>query len=389
MSEKESLSNQENNLRLKAEEKAAGMTVNQEPPAPEETRRILNELRLSEERFRKLFERHSAVKLVIDPDTGNIVDANKAAALFYGWTLEELKSMRIQQINLLPPGTVKAEMEKAASSESGRFEFRHRRADGAIRDVEVFCNRIDIAGKGLLYSIVHDISERKRAEASLRESEEALRVLLQQKDVLLKEVHHRVKNNLQVISSLISLQADKLPDAQSQGGLRDVRDRVQAITLLHEMLHQSDDLAQLNFSGYADNLLQYLWRVHGPAAEKVRLNLSIAPVMLPVETAGPCGLILNELISNVFKHAFPGGGAGEVSVALAHDPATGVACLRVRDNGVGLPADLKWRQAGTLGLHLVQMLAGQIHGTVQTGPGQEPGSGTEFQVNFKVLGVPS
>jgi PAS domain S-box-containing protein len=340
-------------------------------------------LRLSEERFRKLFERHSAVKLVIDPDTGNIVDANEAAAQFYGWPLEELKRMRIQQIHLLPSEAMKAEMEKAASLESGRFEFRHRRADNSIRDVEIFSNRIEIAGKSLLYSIVHDISERKRAEASLRESEEALRRLLSQKEMLLKEVHHRVKNNLQVISSLISLQTDKLPDENARGGLRDVRDRVQTITLVHEMLHQSDDLAQLDFAEYAASLLQYLWRAHGAAAEKVRLSLSMAPLMLPADAAVPCGLILNELISNAFKHAFPGGD-GEIAVTLTHDPAAGAVCLRVRDNGVGLHADFNWRQSGTLGLPLVQMLANQIHGSVQSVTGSDLGSGTEFRINFKI-----
>jgi two-component sensor histidine kinase len=274
-------------------------------------------------------------------------------------------------------------MEKAASSVTGRFEFRHRTRDGSIRDVEVFSNRIEIAGKALLFSIVHDISDRKQAEAALRESEKALRSLLSQKEVLLKEVHHRVKNNLQVISSLISLQTEKTPSDPFQVGLRDVRDRVQTITLAHEMLHQSDDLAQLDFGEYAASLLRYLWRVHGVAAENVRLNLSIAPLMMPVELAVPCGLILNELIGNALKHAFPSGSAGEVTVTLTHDPASADVCLRVRDNGIGLPADLKWRLSGTLGLNLVRMLVEQIHGTLQTGSGIDLGSGSEIQVNFK------
>ena len=105
--------------------------------------------------------------------------------------------------------------------------------------------------------------------------------------------------------------------------------------------------------------------------------------MMPVELAVPCGLILNELIGNALKHAFPSGGAGEVTVTLTHDPASADVCLRVRDNGIGLPADLKWRLSGTLGLNLVRMLVEQIHGTLQTGSGIDPGSGTEIQVNFK------
>jgi two-component system, cell cycle sensor histidine kinase and response regulator CckA len=124
-------------------------------------------LRESEERFRKLFQKHSAVKLIIDPETGNIIDANEAAANFYGWSIDEIRQMRIQQINTLPHESVKTNMEQTLSSEFARYEFRHRRADGSIRDVEVFSNKIDMAGKSFLYSIVHDISERVQAEEAL------------------------------------------------------------------------------------------------------------------------------------------------------------------------------------------------------------------------------
>ena len=124
-------------------------------------------LRQSEERFRKLFEGHSAAKLIIDPETGAIIDANEASAQFYGWPVEELKQMRVQQISLLPPEDVKAGLKKIVSQESARLEFRHRRADGSIRDVEVFCNKIEIAGKTPLYAIIHDITERKKLEEAL------------------------------------------------------------------------------------------------------------------------------------------------------------------------------------------------------------------------------
>ena len=133
-------------------------------------------LRESEERFRKLFEQHTAVKLIIDPDTGNIMDANDAAAQFYGWPIEELKGMRISQINTLSPEAVKTEMENAASSKRNKFEFRHQRADGSIRDVEVFSNKIVIAKKAVLYSIIHDVTESKQAEAAVKKNETKFRL---------------------------------------------------------------------------------------------------------------------------------------------------------------------------------------------------------------------
>ncbi len=132
-------------------------------------------LRESEERFRKLFQKHSAVNLIIDPDTGNIIDANEAALKFYGWSIEELRRMSIQQINLLPPEAVITKMQEAASIGSARFEFQHQRADGSICDIEVFSNKLVIAGRGLLYSIIHDITDRKLAEQSVLDSENRFR----------------------------------------------------------------------------------------------------------------------------------------------------------------------------------------------------------------------
>jgi chemotaxis protein methyltransferase CheR len=139
-----------------------------------ERKRAEDELRESEDRFRKLFKGHSAPKLVIDSETGAIIDANEASAQFYGWPVEELKQMRIQQISLLSPEDVKAEMKKIVSQGAARLEFRHRRADGSIRDVEVFCNKIEIAGKTPLYAIIHDITERKKLEVALHKAHDKL-----------------------------------------------------------------------------------------------------------------------------------------------------------------------------------------------------------------------
>jgi PAS domain S-box-containing protein len=214
------------------------------------------------------------------------------------------------------------------------------------------------------------------------EAEEQIKSTLAEKDVMLREIHHRVKNNLQIISSLVSLQADGLEDERLRAVFGDVRDRIRTMALVHEKLYQTGDLARLNFADYAVSLLQFLWRSHGALADKVRYAITVDPVTMPIVTAVPCGLILNELVGNTLKHAFPDGRSGEVSVSLQYDPASATACLRVRDDGVGLPAGLDWRNTQSFGLHLVQLLAGQLDAEVAC----STGSGTEFAVTFSLSG---
>ena len=230
------------------------------------------------------------------------------------------------------------------------------------------------------FGITQDITDLKRAEQELRES-------LAEKELLLREIHHRVKNNLQVVSSLVSLQADALADPALREVFGEVRDRVRSMGLVHEKLYEFGGLSQLNFADYAASLTRSLWNAHGAAAARVKLQLEVEPVALSVATAVPCGLILNELVSNALKHGFPSRG-GAVTVDLTREPGSGRLLLRVQDNGVGLPAGFDLRQTRSLGLRLVRMLAAQLQGTVETGPGP----GTEFRVSFvakEVEGVPA
>ena len=222
-----------------------------------------------------------------------------------------------------------------------------------------------------IYGAFQDITERKHAE-------DKIKAALAEKEVLLKEIHHRVKNNLQVIASLVSLQTDGMADDRLQGEFDAVRDRVRAMALVHETLYQTKDLARLDFAAYSERLLHYLWEAHRGPAQSVRLSMAVAPVILPVDMAVSCGLILNELASNTLKHAFPNRHDGAVTVGMDHEAATGAVSLWVRDNGIGLPAGQDWRQSKSLGLRLVQMLTKQLRGTVETGSGP----GTEFRISF-------
>lgn len=217
-----------------------------------------------------------------------------------------------------------------------------------------------------------------REMAEHQKAQDQLKSTVAEKEVMLREIHHRVKNNLQVISSLVSLQADGLEDEGLRAVIGDIRDRIRTMALVHEKLYQTGDLAQLNFAEYAASLLQFLWRSHGALAEQVRYTIEVAPVNMPIVTAVPCGLILNELVNNTLKHAFPDGRSGEVRVSLEYDAASEMVCLRVHDNGVGLPAEFDWRSIQSLGLRLVQLLVDQLQGTV----GLKTGSGTEFVISF-------
>jgi PAS domain S-box-containing protein len=215
-------------------------------------------------------------------------------------------------------------------------------------------------------------------------AEEQIKASLMEKEVLLREIHHRVKNNLQVISSLISLQTDNLNDHRLNEVFGDVRDRVRTMALVHEKLYESGSLSRLNVADYVASLLHYLMRSHGTLEKNIVLYLNVAPAELPIVTAVPCGLIINELVVNALKHAFANSNSGELTVSLQPVPETAHVCLRVRDNGSGLPEGFDWRQCPSLGLQLVRILTRQLHGTVEA----ESDKGTEFIVIFPVKEYP-
>ncbi|MBI5383909.1 MAG: response regulator [Verrucomicrobia bacterium] len=335
-------------------------------------------LRESEERVTALLDSAAEGFLGLDA-SGGCTFINRSALRLLGYERpEELLGRQLHPLihHHRPDGTeYPAEQCKVLRSiqheigchEDGELFWRK---DGSCFPVEYWSYPVQRAGRtaGTVVTFV-DIAERKRGEERLRAS-------LREKETLLREVHHRVKNNLQVISSLVSLQADGLADAGLQALFQEVCHRVRSMALVHEKLYQSVDLARVNFGDYARELMDYLVRSHGTAA-RVTWRIEADPVPLDIEKATPCGLILNELATNALKHAFRGRDRGEIAVELRHG-SDGEVRLRLADDGVGLPPGLDWRRAGSLGLRLVQLLAGQLNGKVETGVGP----GTEFRVSF-------
>ncbi len=214
-----------------------------------------------------------------------------------------------------------------------------------------------------------EITERVRAEERIKAS-------LREKEVLLKEIHHRVKNNLQVISSLLYLQAKNIQGKEPPAMFQDSQSRVRAMALVHERLYQSQDLARVNFAEYVRSLANYLFRSYGVNTNVIRLKINVEDVFLGVDTAIPCGLIINELVSNSLKHAFPDGREGEIRIELRSDD--GWCILVVSDDGVGFPRDVDFRNKQSLGLQLVDTLVNQLEGIIEL----DGSSGTAFEITL-------
>jgi PAS domain S-box-containing protein len=208
-------------------------------------------------------------------------------------------------------------------------------------------------------------------------SQEQLRASLREKESMLQEIHHRVKNNLQVISSLLSLQASNVTQPDAYNVLVESQNRVRAMALVHETLYQSRDLADVDLSRYLGELCGHLFRSYGVDPARVRLEVDIETANVSLDKTIPCGLLVNEIISNSLKHAFPGNRAGKITVR-ARAEQEGRLRLTIGDNGVGLPIDLVVDQTKSLGLKLIQILTEQLSGDLTI----ERSEGTRFELSF-------
>lgn len=220
-----------------------------------------------------------------------------------------------------------------------------------------------------------EIVERKEAEKRIRQS-------LQEKEVLLKEVHHRVKNNLQIITSLLNLQAVEITDPDTREKFRDSMGRVKSMAIIHERLYQTDNLAEVALSEYIDSLTRFLAGNVSGNGGRINIVQDIEDVALPIDIAVPCGLIVNELVTNSLKHAFPDQQKGEVRIS-SKCMEKGVLTLSVRDNGVGLPEGIHPDNLSSLGMRLVHNLTDQLGGILAFGND----GGAVFSIQF-VCGTP-
>ncbi len=269
----------------------------------------------------------------------------------------------------------KAEEELKAANQQLQASNQQLRA--AEQQLRVSNQQLDASNKQLRASeqqLRSEIKERKKNEEKIKRS-------LREKEVMLQEIHHRVKNNMQIISSLLKLQYEHIEDEQMLKTLKSSQDRIRSMALIHEKLYQSEDFARVDFAKYVKSLLSYLFGSFGISQRVIQLNVKITDVFLELNTAIPCALIINELVSNSLKHGFPDRKKGEIIVSM-HPVSENKIELTVSDNGVGLPEQVDLKSAKSLGLHLVNMLAeDQLHGEVSLNREK----GTHFCIQFEVM----
>jgi two-component sensor histidine kinase len=247
---------------------------------------------------------------------------------------------------------------------------------------------IKLSGEEVRYALVNDGTAllgvisvnrlRKYAENDERDRAlEVIKLALREKELFFREAHHRIKNHLQIIASLLSLQASYIQDPLIRGMFMDSQDRVRSMALIHEALSQSGDMGEIDFAAYIRELAAQLMHIYHGESERIRLQLHLDNLLLDVNKATPCGLILNELLCNALKHAFPTGRSGEIRIDLSVDAARQVT-LAVADTGIGLPVELDFLNAETLGLQLISTLTEQLEGILTL----DRGNGTVFTLTF-------
>ena len=319
--------------------------------------------------FERIFEFTPDALLVVGSD-GRIRRANHQAEVLFGHARRDMVGMTVEQ--MIPERFSSGHHHHRDGYLSGPrvrpmgvgLELFAKRSDGSEFPVDIMLSPMDTEEGRVVLTVVRDVTERRRVEQRVQDS-------LREKEVLLREIHHRVKNNLAVISSLFYLQSTRTTDADTIAILTESQDRVRSMALVHETLYRSGNLSSVDFADYAVSLCEELERGHRLPDQKIEFRTEIEPVHMSIDIAIPCGLILNELVTNSLKHAFPPGRDGRIDLRI-HRNADGRGQLIVADNGIGIGAHAHEATQSSLGLRLIESLTRQIDGSFamrDAGPG--------------------
>jgi PAS domain S-box-containing protein len=334
-------------------------------------------LRETEERYRSLFDR-SLDCVYIHDFLGNFIEANPSALKLLGYTGEEIMSVKFTSLLTavqIPLALHVIQEVITTGTQTESSEYRVRRKDGTYVDVETTATVLYHERKPYaIQGFAHDITERKKTEEKLKKFNEELErgiaertarinASLEEKVVLLREIHHRVKNNLQILISLLNLQSRTITDPQIIVALKESTQRIRAMSMVHEKLYSGSDLAHIDFISYLSSLAKSLVDFYRLGPGKVTLEITGKNIMLDINTAIPLGLVMNELLSNALKHAFPGDRKGTIRIDARE--TEGRLDISLADDGVGLPEGFDYTTSQSLGLRLVHILIEQLSGTIE------------------------
>ena len=327
-------------------------------------------LRNAEQDWRNSFNSLDDVMLIIDRDF-NIEKINGIGLKLLGKSKEEVIGEKCYQVisGVDSPGEDCPCMKSLETKKVESLD-RYEEIFGkyySIKTSPIFDENGEIIK---FVDLRRDITERKRAE-------EQIKAALREKKVLLKEIHHRVKNNMQVISSLLRLQSRHIKDKEALELFEESRDRIKSMALVQEQLYQSGDLARIDIAVYIRNLTTHLFTGYGVISTGINFDIEIKDVLLDVNTAIPCGLIINELVTNSLKHAFPDGRGGEIKIAMRTIKDNPIELI-VSDTGIGFPEDLDFQNTDSLGLQIVCALVDQLNGTIEL----DRAGSAEFTIAF-------
>ena len=385
-------------------------------------------LKGAEKPYRILIEQMNEGAVMLDKHN-SIIYCNSGFARILKKPLETIIGTNVMRY-ILPASLVDfEELLHFGMQEKKNDEISFIAKDGTSVPLYLSLKSLNIDGTETINLIAMDLTERKQAENELRrahdelelrvnerteeliktnevlkveiiehqEDEEALRKAhdelelhvqnrtsqlkdsLDEKEILLREIHHRVKNNMQVISGLLMLQEEFSNDAKISDLIKESQNRIASMALIHEKLYRSENLSKIDFKDYVEDLVSGLFESYGITESKVGLRINAENISMGIDIAIPCGLIINELISNSLKHAFPSGEKGEIEISLRSTDDNMIELL-ARDNGVGIPEGIDFRKTESLGLHIVNILVeNQLHGEIT----MNKNKGTEFRIRFR------
>ncbi len=328
-------------------------------------------LRESEEKYRKIFESLTDVYYRTDRE-GIVTEISPSVYKQSGWDPEDVVGHPVTDFYRDPSSrdifanTLK---EKGVIND---YELQLLAKDKKVIEVSVSSHNVfDDQGQALgVEGVLRDITTRKQADEQIKAS-------LREKEVMLREIHHRVKNNMQIILSLLRIQSRTIKDRRTREMFKQSQNRIRSMALIHEALYKSKDLAMIDIADYISRMTTHLLSIYKKDLGEIEIKQKAEGVFLDINRAIPCGLIISELVSNCLKHAFTGKKEGQITIRMATDKK-GINRLVVKDNGTGLPEGLAYREAETLGLQLVTDLVQQINGSIEL----KKTHGTEFIVKF-------